>query len=41
MSVQTSLIPAKHQDKLKILLVLKGYLSIACGQGMKALDQQK
>ena len=41
MSTNSSLIPAKHRDKLKILLVLKGYSSIACGRGMKVLQQQK
>ena len=30
-----------HRDKLKVLLVLKGYSSIACGRGMKVLDQRK
>ena len=35
------LIPAKHRDKLKVLVVLKGYSSIACGEGMKVGDQQK
>ena len=41
MSQQPSIIPAKHRDKLKVLLILKGYSSIACGRGMKAVDQQK
>lgn len=41
MSQQSSLVPAKHRDKLKVLLGLKGYSSIACGRGMKAVDQQK
>ena len=35
------IISAKHRDKLKVLLVLKGYSAISCGKGMKALDQQK
>ena len=38
---QSSLIPAKHRDKLKVLLVLKGYSKVSCGRGMKALDQQQ
>ena len=41
MSHQSTLIPAKHRDKLKVLLVLKGYSKIACGRGMKANKQQK
>ena len=40
MSSQSSLIPAKHRDKLRILVILKGYSYIACGKGMKVLDQQ-
>ena len=35
------IIPVKHRDKLKVLLVLKGYSVISCGKGMKALDQQR
>ena len=38
--LQSTLIPAKHRDQLRVLIVLKGYSSIACGKGMRALDQQ-
>ena len=41
MSSQLSLIPAKHRNKLKILVVLKGFSHIACGKGMKVQDHQK
>ena len=33
--------PAKHRDQLCTLVVLKGYSCIACGSGMRAMDQQK
>ena len=41
MSSQSSLIPAKHHGKLKILVVLKGFSHMACEKGMKVQDQQK
>ena len=39
-SSDSELLPAKHRDKLRMLLVLKGYSSIACGRGMKVIDQR-
>ena len=42
MSSQPSLLlPAKHRDKLKLVVVLCGYSAIACGHGMKGIEQQK
>ena len=41
MSHQSSLISAKHQDKLKCLLVLKGYSKMAYGREMEENDQQQ
>ena len=37
----SQIIPAKNRDKLKVLLVLKGYSSIACGEWIRVVDQQK
>ena len=41
MAANSQLMPAKHRDQLRTLVVLKGYSCIACGSGMKAIDQQK
>ena len=41
MSSQSSLLlPLKHCDKLKIVVVLCGYSAIACGWGMRGIEQQ-
>ena len=40
MPLQSTLIPTKHRDQLRVLTVLKGYSSIACGKEMRVLNQQ-
>ena len=41
MAANSQLMPEKHRNILRGLIVLRGYSSIACGSGMKAIDQQK